>query len=342
MKKLLIFSCCLINAIIFAQTNPSNYKIVNKIHLEGDAGWDYLNADDVSGHLFVSHGSMTQVVDMSKGELIATIPDTKGVHGIAVANDLNKGYISCGRDSSVTIFDLKSFATIGKIKVTGRNPDAILYEPLNKRVYTFNGGSSNATVIDATTDKVIETIKLEGKPEFSATDGKGHVYVNIEDKSLIDLINAKTLQVEKSWPIAPGGEASGLAIDIENNLLFAVCDNKLMIVLDVTTGKVVGSLPIGERVDGAAFDPTLKCAYSSNGEGTITVVKEESKDSFKVLENVVTQRGARTITVDKKTHHIYLPTAEFGETPAATTENPRPRPKIKENSFVILDIAPIK
>ncbi len=325
-----------------AQTNPSNYKIVNKIHLEGDGGWDYINADDVSGHLFVSHGSMVQVVDMQKGELIATIPDTKGVHGIAVAHELNKGYISCGRDSSVTVFDLKSFATIGKIKVTGRNPDAILYEPLNKRIFTFNGGSSNASVIDATTDKVIETIKLEGKPEFSVTDGKGNVYVNIEDKSLIDLINGKTLQVENSWPIAPGGEASGLAIDIENNLLFAVCDNKLMIALDATTGKVVASLPIGEHVDGAAFDPTLKCAYSSNGEGTMTVVKEESKDNFKVLENVVTQRGARTITVDKKTHHIYLPTAEFGEAPAATADNPRPRPKIKENSFVILDIAPIK
>jgi YVTN family beta-propeller protein len=342
MKKLLVVIVCTLSIAATAQTNPSNYKIVNKIHLDGDAGWDYLVADDSTGHLFISHGTMVQVVDMPKGELIATIPDTKGVHGIALAHGLNKGYISCGRDSSVTVFDLKTFATIGKIIVTGRNPDAILYEPLYKRIFTFNGGSSNATVIDATTDKVIETIKLEGKPEFSVTDGKGYVFVNIEDKSKINLINAKTLQVEKDWPIAPGEEASGLAIDRENNLLFAVCDNKLMIILDALSGKVVGSLPIGERVDGAAFDPILKCAYSSNGEGTLTVVKEESKESFKVMENFVTQRGARTITVDKKTHHIYLPTAEYDATPEATADNPRPRPKIKQNSFVILEIAPAK
>lgn len=202
MKKLTILLSCILQVVVFAQINPSNYKIVNKIHLEGDTGWDYLAADDVSGHLFVSHGTMVQVVDMAKGVLVATIPGTNGVHGIAIAQSLNKGYISCGRDSSVTVFDLKTFATIGKIQVTGQNPDAILYEPLYKRTLTFNGGSSNATVIDATTDKVIETIKLEGKPEFSVTDGNGNIYVNIEDKSKIDLINAKTLQVEISWPIA--------------------------------------------------------------------------------------------------------------------------------------------
>jgi len=342
MKKIFILISCIISTSIFAHTVASNYKIVNKIHLEGDAGWDYIVADDSTGYLFVSHGTMTQVVDMSKGVLIATIPNTNGVHGIAIAHSLNKGYISCGRDSSVKVFDLKTFATFTRIEVTGQNPDAILFEPVNKRIFTFNGRSSNATIIDATTDRVIETIKLEGKPEFSVTDGKGNGFVNIEDKSKINLINGKTMQVENVWPIAPGEEPSGLAIDKENNILFSVCDNKFMIILDALTGKIISTLPIGERVDGVAFDPELKCAYSSNGEGTMTVVKEENKDSFKVLENVITQRGARTITFNKKTHHIYLPTAEFEAAPAATADNPRPRPKIKPNSFVILEIAPMK
>lgn len=318
----------------------SNYQIVNRIHLEGNGGWDYLTLDEGASRLFVSHGSVTQIIDLTKNKLLATIPDTKGVHGIALATDLNKGFISNGRDTSVTIIDLKTLKTIDKVNVTGNNPDAILYDPFSRKVFTFNGRSSNSTVIDANTNKVIATIPLIGKPEFSVTDLKGSIYVNIEDKSSICKINTTTLKVEQTWSIAPGEEPSGLAIDLKNHLLFSVCSNKLMMVINTDNGKVISSLKIGENVDGVSFDPVLNRIYSSNGDGTLTVVQEENENTFSVLENFPTQKGARTITINTKNHQVYLPTAEYGETPTATAENPRPRATLKPDSFTILEIAP--
>jgi DNA-binding beta-propeller fold protein YncE len=326
----------------FAQTDSTKYKIVNKFKLEGDGSWDYLTSDDSTGRLYISHGTIVQVIDSKTGKLIGTITGLNGVHGIALAKELNKGFISSGKDSSVTVFDLKTLTTITKINVTGKNPDAILYESTTQKVFVYNGRTANATVIDAKTNTVAGTIALDGKPEFSVYDGKGNVYVNIEDKSEISVINAKTLKVEKTWSVKPGEEPSGLAIDTVNHILFSVCDNKLMVVIDAETGKVITTLPIGENVDGVAFDPSLKRAYSSNGDGTLTVVQEESKSKFSVLCNVKTQKGARTITINKMTHHLYLPTAEFGETPAATKEKPHPRPAILPNTFIILDIVPVK
>lgn len=320
----------------FAQTN---YQISNKIHLEGNGGWDYLTMDESASRLYVSHGSVVQVVDLTKNILLGTIPDTKGVHGIALATDLNKGFISNGRDTSVTIIDLKTLQFIAKVKVTGNNPDAILYDPYSKKVFTFNGRSSNSTVIDAISNKVIATIPLSGKPEFSVTDLKGKIFVNIEDKSAISEINATTMKVEQTWSIAPGEEPSGLAFDLKNNRLFSVCNNKLLVVVNSENGKVVTTLPIGENVDGVAFDPILKRIYSSNGDGTMTVVQEVKENTFTILENFPTQKGARTITLNSKTHKIYLPTSEYGETPPATAENPRPRATIKPNTFTILEIS---
>jgi YVTN family beta-propeller protein len=225
MKKYLFFVMCFILAesiiILNVRTNASGYMIANRFHIEGDGGWDYLAVDESAGRIFVSHGSVVQVVDEMNGKLLGTIPDTKGVHGIAIAPDLKKAYISNGRDSSVTVIDLKSLALISKVSVTGQNPDAILYDQFSHKVFAFNGRTSNATVIDAVTDKTIATIRLDGKPEFSVTDGKGNVYVNIEDKSEISLINSSTLKVEQSWSISPGEEPSGLALDNENHRLFA-------------------------------------------------------------------------------------------------------------------------
>lgn len=316
----------------------SNYKIANKIHVEGEGGWDYLNVDEVNGTIFVSHATVAQAIDIKTGKLVGTIPDTKGIHGIAIANDLNKGFTSNGRDSSVTVFNLKTFEVITKIQVTGQNPDAILYDPYSQKVFTFNGRSNNSTVIDAKENKVVATIPLDGKPEFSATDGKGKIFVNIEDKSVINVINASTLKVEQHWPIAPGEEPSGLALDNQNHRLFSVCGNKLMVVIDAETGKVITTLPIGDRCDGVAFDPELKRAYSSNGEGSITVVQEENSNSFKVLETIVTQPGAKTIAINKTTHHLYLTTAEYESAPTADNR----RPPVKPNSFQILDIETLK
>ena len=324
------------------QTRNSEYSIVSKIHLGGAGGWDYLSVDEGGGRLFVSHSTVVMVVDLKTGQLVGTINETPGVHGIALAPDLNKAFISVGKSGTVKVINMQTLALIAEVKITGQNPDAIFYDQFSKKVFTFNGGSSNASVLDAVSNEVVGTIPLEGKPEFPASDGKGKLYVNIEDKSLISVIDVKTMKVEKSWSIAPGEEPSGLALDNETHRLFSVCSNKLMVVVDANDGHIVTTLPIGEGCDGVKFDPEMKRAYSSNGEGTMTVVQETDKDNFKVLENVITVSGARTLAIDTKTHHIYLPSAEYNPTPEATTENPRPRRTMKPDSFFVLDIAPVK
>jgi len=316
----------------------SNYKLANKIHVGGEGGWDYLSVDEINGRIFVSHSSIAQVIDIKTQKLVGTIPDTKGIHGIAIANDLNKGFTSNGRDSSLTVFNLKTLEVITRIKITGQNPDAILYDSFSKRVFTGNGRSASFSVIDAVNDKEIGVIPLDGKPEAIVTDGKGKIYVNIEDKSLINVIDAGTLKVISHWPINPGEEPSGLALDNKAHLLFSVCSNKLMVVVDAITGKVITTLPIGAGCDGAAFDPMYKRVYSSNGEGTMTVVQEGNNNTFKVLETVTTQPGARTITIDKTSHHLYLTTAEYESAPTADNR----RPPLKPDSFLILDIETLK
>jgi YVTN family beta-propeller protein len=336
MKNLVAIICIFACFGLQAQT-PSEYSIANQFQLPGDGGWDYLTFQGDNGRLFVSHSTMVQVLDAKSGKLVATIPGLNGVHGIAIAPVFNKGFITNGKDSSVTVFDLASYEKIETIKVTGANPDAVLFDAFSGNLFVYNGRSSDATVIDAKACKVVATIPLAGKPEFSVCDGKGNVYVNIEDKSEICRINSTTLKVEQCWPIAPGVEPSGLALDNETHRLFSVCDN-MMIVLDALSGNVVANLPIGDRVDGVAFDPVLKRAYSSNGDGTMTIVQEVDANHFKVLGNFSTRVGARTITLDPVSHHIYLPTAEFGDTPPKTAENPRPRPALKPGSFVILDV----
>jgi DNA-binding beta-propeller fold protein YncE len=345
MKRSLFLSSILFFLITGLNLNGQNavkeYSIVNKIQLPGDGGWDYLSVDETGARLFISHSSVVLVVDLKTNKLLGTINDTPGVHGIALAEDQNKAFISVGRNASVKVINFKTLEVIADIKVTGQNPDAIMYDQFSKKVFTFNGGSANSTVLDAVTNQVVGTIALEGKPEFPVSDGKGKIYVNIEDKSLISVIDVQTLKVEKSWPIAPGEEASGLALDNGTQRLFTVCSNKLMVIVDAIDGHVVTSLPIGDGCDGVKFDPGMKRAYSSNGEGTMTVVQEIGKDSFKVIENVVTQSGSRTLAVNTKTHHIYLPSAEYNDAPAATAENPRPRRSMKPGSFAVLDIAPV-
>ncbi len=319
-----------------------HYAIAHTFPVEGDGGWDYLVADEINGRLFVSHGTQVNVIDEATGTSLGVIPDTKGVHGIALADDIGKGFISCGKDSSVVVFNIRGLTFADRVKVTGANPDAILYDAFTQRVFTFNGRSSNATVIDANTNAVLGTIALEGKPEFAVSDGAGKIYVNIEDKSLICEIDPMKMTVLANWPIAPGVEPSGLALDNATHRLFSVCDNQLMVVVDAQSGMVITTLPIGESVDGAAFDPATKRVFSSNGDGTLTVVQESDGDKFTVLENVVTQKNARTCTLDHRTHHIFLSTADRGPAPAATPENPKPRPSIKPGSFVVLDVEEMK
>ena len=320
---------------------PINYHIVKKVLLGGEGGWDYLGFDPQNRHLFVSHAAQVLVLDPGTDKVVGSIPDTEGVHGIAVAPELNRGFTSDGRADQVTVFDLKTLKTIGTVKVTGHNPDGITYDPSSQRVFTFNGRSDNATAIDAKTLKVVGTISLGGRPEFAVPNGRGMLYNNLEDKSVELAIDTHTLEIKSRWPMAPCESPSGLAIDARHNLLFAGCHNKMMAVIDARTGKVVTTVPIGSGVDANRFDPGTGLAFSSNGEGTLTVVKEESPTDFKVVQNVTTERGARTMEVDPKTHKVFLVTAKFGPMPAETSGQRRfRRPPMVPNSFTLLVLAP--
>ncbi len=312
------------------------YHVTNTYKVGGDGGWDYLTADAEARRVYMSRGTHVMVMDADSGKKVGDIADTQGVHGIALAPDLGRGFTSNGREGTVTIFDIKTLATGSKVKV-GDNPDAILYDPATKRVFTFNGRSQDSTAIDGATGKVLGTIKLDGKPEFAASDAKGEVFVNIEDKSEIQVIDPNKLQVTAKWPLAPCTEPSGLSIDRKNRRLFVGCDNKMMAVVDADSGKVLATPAIGEGVDATTFDPETGLAFASCGvDGVLTVVKEESPDKFSVAETVTTQKGARTLALDARTHNIFVVTAQMGPRPAPTADNPHPRPAIVPDSFVVL------
>ncbi len=327
-----------LGATSMGQTSKG-YKVVGKIKIGGEGGWDYLLSDAATHRLYVSHATRVVVVDTKTNTVVGEIPNTNGVHGIALVPELGRGYTSNGRDSSVTVFDLKTLKTLTTIKLDASNPDAIIYDPFSHRVFTFNGRSHNTTAIDSKTNSVVGNLELDGKPEFAVADGHGKIFVNLEDKSMIAVFESKTLKILDRWPLAPGEEPSGLAFDRAHHRLFSVCGNKMMIVMNSTSGKVVASLPIGSGVDAAAYDPTTHLAFASNGEGTLTVVREETAEKFSVVENVATQRSCRTMTLDEKTHRVYLSGATLGPAPAPTAEHPRPRPTIEPGSFVVLILA---
>ena len=333
-----LFVCLLLlfsSAALHAQPK-SGYHVIKQLKLGGEGGWDYLTFDAKGNRLFISRGTHVMVVDADTGAVVGDIPDTQGVHGIALVEDLGKGYTSNGRASTVTVFDLKTLKVLKQIPV-GKNPDTIIYDPASKRVFTMNGAGNDTTAIDAATDTVAGTVALGGRPEFAVSDERGHVFANLEDKSEVVEFDSKKLgAVLARWPIAPGEEPSGLAIDRKHARLFSTGANKTLAVLDAETGKVVTTLPIGGGVDAAGFDPDLGLAFSSNGEGTLTVIHEDSPDKFTVLENVATRRGARTMALDPKTHRVFLVTAEFGPPPAPTPERPRPRPSVVPGSFTLL------
>jgi DNA-binding beta-propeller fold protein YncE len=318
-----------------AMAADSGYHLLNTYKLGGEGGWDYLTLDSSSRRLYISRATHVIVIDVDTGKSVGDIPDTPGVHGIALAPELGRGFVSNGREGTVTIFDMDSLKLINKVKA-GENPDAILYDPASKRVFAFNGRSHDATAIDAANGTVLGTIKLEGKPEFAASDGKGEIFVNIEDKSQLDAIDPNKLEVKARWPLAPCEEPSGLAIDRKNRRLFAGCDNKMMAVVDADTGKVIATPAIGDGVDANGFDPGTSLAFASCGEGVLTVVKEESPTQFTVVANVPTQPGARTMALDEKTHNVFVVTAKFGPPPAPTADNPHPRRTILPDTFGVL------
>ena len=327
-----------ITAVTGAQAQAAPYRVLHRTVTGGDGGWDYLTVDAAGQRVFISRGTRVMVVDLRGDSVVGTIPSTPGVHGIALAPELGKGFTSNGRDSSVTLFDLRTLRTTGSLKVTGRNPDAILYDPATRRVFTFNGGSGNATAIDAARGTVAGTVALAGKPEAAVLDGAGHVWVNIEDRSEIEEFDARTLRSLGHWALAGCEEPSGLAIDRAHGRLFSVCSNRTMAVTNMGTHRVVATVPIGDGADGAAFDPSTGMVFSSNGDGTMTVVHEDGPDRYSVVQTLATQRGARTIALDPAAHRVYTVTAELGAAPAATADNPRPRRPVLPGTFVLLTI----
>lgn len=310
--------------------NGSGYRLAKTLPVGGDEGWDYVAVDSAARRVYVSHGTHVVVLDADTGAVAGDIPDTQGVHGIAIASDLGRGFTSNGRANTVTIFDLKTLKTISTVKA-GTNPDAIIYDPATKRIFTMNGRSQDATAINATDGTVIGSVALGGKPEFVVVDGKGSLFVNIEDKSELVQFDPRKLTVLNRWSMAPCQEPSGLAIDAKTRRIFAGCGNKMLAVVNADTGKVVATPAIGDGVDANAFDPATNFVFSSNGEGTVTVIHEDSPDQYTVVENVPTKKSARTMGLDLKTHNIFLPAADF-DAPAAGER----RGKVHPGSFVVL------
>jgi DNA-binding beta-propeller fold protein YncE len=318
----------------------NRYRFLKEIPVGGEGGWDYLTVDAKGRRLYVSHATKVEVIDLDKETVIGEILDAPGVHGLAVAPDLGRGFTSNGGENKASIVDLKTLQTIAKVE-TGQNPDGMLYESGRQEVYMFNGRGQSATVIAAKTGKVVATIPLLGKPEFAAADMlAGRIFNNLEDKNEVAVIDTKTHEVVCRWPISPGEEASGMALDVAHHRLFLGCANQKMVMMDSMTGKVITSVPIGTGVDANAFDPGTQLAFASCGDGTVTVAHEDSPETLSVVQTLQTKPRARTMALDPQTHKIYLASAEFEAPGEAQAGGQRPRPKMLPGTFKILVYGP--
>jgi DNA-binding beta-propeller fold protein YncE len=338
-------ACVLAAALLLGASSahgapPPVYQLSRVVSLPGDGGWDYLAFEQGGHRLFIAHGTRVQVVDTETLSVVGEIANTPGVHGIALAPDLGRGYISAGAAGVIVVFDLKTLARLKEIKTTGDNPDAIVYDPATHRVFSFNGRGHNVTAVDTGTDTVIGSIALDAKPEFAASDGRGHIYVNLEDKDSIAVLDPRALSVTAVWPVTGCEEPSGLAFDGGARRLFAVCDNHVMAVVDADSGRVLGLSPIAEGPDAAAYDPLLQLAFASCGAGVLNVVALNRAGTPVAAQSLPTQRGARTMALDQKSHRIFLITADFGPPPPPTPASPHPRPVSVPGSFRLLVIAP--
>jgi DNA-binding beta-propeller fold protein YncE len=334
MKKILLPVLFSLAVAVCRADGP--YHLIKEIPVGGEGGWDYCSVDSAGQRLYVSHGAEVAVIDLARDQVVGVITNTPGVHGLAPAPELGRGFVSCGRENKAAIVDLKTLQILSKVD-TGQNPDGMLYEPGRQEVYMFNGRGQSATVIDAKAGKVVATIPLGGKPEFAEGDAEAHrVFNNLEDKNEVAVIDTRTHSVTNRWPIAPGDEASGIAIDVKHHRLFLGCGNKLMVMMDSTSGKVVATVPIGQGVDGSAFDPGTQLAFASCGDSTTTIAHEDAPDKLTVVQTLKTERGSRTIALDPKTHKIYLPTAQFEPQPEQAAGSPRQRPKMIPGTFKIL------
>jgi DNA-binding beta-propeller fold protein YncE len=332
MVKAFILFCSLLAGTVSYAADPG-YHVIKRLQLGGEGGWDYLTVDSAARRLYISRSTHVMVVDIDTDKVVGDIADTPGVHGIAIAPELNRGFTSNGKANTATIFDLKTLTVLGHVK-TGENPDAVLYDPFSQRVFTFNRRSKDATVFEAASGEVAGTIALGGKPESAAADGKGKVYVNVEDTNEVVEIDSRKLSLIKRYSLKPCEEPTGMGLDAEHHRVFSGCHNKVMAVLDTEIGRVIATVPIGAGVDGNGFDPQTGLGFSANGDGTLTVVRESSPGTYEVAETVPTQRGSRTMAIDPKTHNVYLPAAQFS--PKTAVEGSRPRPIMIKDSFAVL------
>jgi DNA-binding beta-propeller fold protein YncE len=334
MKNIVLLIAVLVSVQGIAQ---SKFHLIKKTVIGGAGGWDYLSVDSKNNILYVSHSSQVEVLNIKTHEPIGIIPNLQGVHGVIAVPSTGRGITTNGRSNTATVFDLKTLKPVAELP-TGKNPDALLYDSFSKRVFVFNHSDVTTTAIDIERGTVVGTLDLGGTAlEAGATDENGTIFVNLEDSNEIVTFDAKSLTIKNRWKLSPCEEPTGLALDKKNERLFSVCHSGVMMVIDSKKGNIVAQVPIGKGVDGVVFDPKLRMAFSSNGEGTITVVQESSANEFKVIETIKTEPGARTITLDPKTHHVFVSTAQYGETPAATSENPNPRPTVVSGTFMILE-----
>lgn len=333
MKKFITYCCLFLAANSYA--SDSGYHIIKRLKVGGEGGWDYLTVDEAARRLYISRSTHVMVIDIDSDKVVGDIPNTPGVHGIAIAPELNRGFTSNGKADTSTIFDLKTLKVLGEVK-TGGNPDAIIYDPASKNVFAFNGKSKNTTVINARSGKVLQTISLGGKPEYAASDGKGKVYVNIEDTNEVVEIDSLKTRVSRRFSLNPCNEPSGMGLDAEHNRVYSGCHNKSMTILDTTAHRVIARMPIGEKVDGNGFDARTGLSFSANGDGTLTIVREASPGKFEVVDNVSTQRGSRTMAIDPKTHNVYLPAAQFTQADEPAKAGSKQRPVMVKDSFEVL------
>lgn len=339
MKKNIILICLLLAAFTIQVSAQSGYQIVKTFHVTSMGGWDYPAVDANSNKLYLSHGGQVNILDKFTGDSIGIINNTIGVHGVAFVPSLGMGYTSNSKTNNVTVFDLKTGATLTQIEV-GKNPDWIMYDPFSKKIVTSNHSGGDLSLIDVNTNQVVATIAIGGtKLETVVSDEAGKLFVNLEDKNQIAEVDIAKAAVTNIWDLAPSESPTGLAIDIKTKRLFSTCD-KTLVVMDATNGKIVATVPIGEGCDGAAFDPASKLIFTSNGSGTVSVVKEVSANVFKLVETIITKRGARTISLDSKTHMLYLPTADYEPLPADAPKGTRA--KMIPGSFQVLVLAPSK
>jgi DNA-binding beta-propeller fold protein YncE len=324
------------SAPLLAQsTAGASYHVARDLKLGGDGRWDFVTVDTANHRLFIARQTRVMVVDPKSGKLLGEVPGLNGAHGVALVYATGHGFATSGRDSSVTMFDLKTLRVLGRTKAAD-DADAVLYDPASKRVFSFNGDANSSSAIDPVSGKLIGSIPLGGKPESGVTTGQGRLYVNLEDKAEIVEVDPAAMRVLRRWSLAPCEEPTGLAIDRVHHLLFSGCHNKLMAISDAAAGKMIAHVPIGGGVDAGAFDPSSQLAFASNGDGTLTVVHEDSPTKFHVVGTVTTRPGARTMALDERTHRLYTVTADFGPTPAATPSEPRPRPSLVPGTFSLL------